>query len=68
MKKSTVTNVEYMALYENLTVRYILEQSLAASHEVGQEYAIVTFDLAKVYDLVCQFTEKFKNDTICFVS
>ena len=51
VKESTITNVEYMAplndsINENSTVQYNLEQSLAASREVGQDYAIVTFDLA----------------------
>ena len=50
--ESTISNVEYLAplsesINENSTVRYILDKSLAASQEVGQEYAIVTFDLAK---------------------
>ena len=41
-----------------------MEQSLAASQEVGQEYAIVTFDLAvakKAYALVWQYPEKFSK-------
>ena len=61
--------VEYLAplnelINENSTVQYILKQSLAASHEVGQEYAIVTFDLAvakKAYALVWQYYEKFSK-------
>ena len=68
-KESTVSTVEYMAplnesINENSTVQYILEQSLAASQEVGQEYAIVTFDLAvakKAYALVWQYPEKFSK-------
>ena len=35
------------SINENSTVQYILEQSLAASREIGQDYAIVTFDLAE---------------------
>ena len=31
---------------ENSTVQYTLDQFLAASQEVGQDYATVTFDLA----------------------
>ena len=54
--------VEYMppvnaSINENTTVQHILETSLTASQEVGQEYAIVTFDLAvakKAYSLVWQ--------------
>ena len=45
-------------------MQYILEQSLAASKEVGQEYAIVTFDLAvakKAYALVWLYPEKFSK-------
>ena len=52
------------SINENSTVQYILEQSLAASQEVGQEYAIVTFDLAvakKAYALVWQYPEKFSK-------
>ena len=50
-KESSISSLEYMpplnkSINENSTVQYILDQSLAASHEVGQEYAIVTFDLA----------------------
>ena len=49
--EGTISNVEYLAqlsesINENSTVQYILDKSLAASQEVGQEYAIVTFDLA----------------------
>ena len=58
----TISTVEYMALLseninENSTVQYTLDQFLAASQEVGQEYAIVTIDLAvakKAYALVWQ--------------
>ena len=62
-KDSNISTVEYMAplsesVNENSIVQYILEQSVAASREVGQEYAIVTFDLAvakKAYALVWQY-------------
>ena len=80
-KESTISTVEYMAplnesINENLTVQYILEQSLTASQENGKEYAIVAFDLAvtkKAYALVWQYPEKFSKvivrmgvfDTIC---
>ena len=64
-----VSKVEYMAplnesINENSTVQYILEQSIKASTEVDQEYAIVTFDLAvakKAYALVWQYTEQFSK-------
>lgn len=52
------------SINKNSTVQYILEQSLKASSEVGQEYAIVTFDLAvakKVYALVWQYSEQFSK-------
>ena len=45
----------YQSINENSTVQYIVEQLLKASSEIGQEYAIVTFDLAvakKAYALV----------------
>ena len=65
--ESTISNVEYLAplsesINENSTVQYILDKSLAASQEVGQEYAIVTFDLAvakKAYALVWQNSAQF---------
>ena len=64
----TVSTVEYISLSEsindNSTVQYILEQSLAASREIGQEYAIITFDLAvaqKAYALVWQYSVQFNN-------
>ena len=34
------------SINENATVQYIIEQSQAASLQVGQQYCIVTFDLA----------------------
>ena len=49
---------------ENSTVQYVLEQSIGVSQEVGQEYAIVTFDLAvakNAYDLVWQYPENFSK-------
>ena len=52
------------SINENSTVQYIFEQSLAASREVGQDYAIVTIDLAvtkKAYALVWQYSIKFNN-------
>ena len=59
---SSKSVVEYMAplnvsINENSTVQHILETSLAASQAIGQQYAIVTFDLAvakKAYALVWQ--------------
>lgn len=41
--------------------------SLAVSQEVGQEYAIVTFDLAvakRAYSLVWQFSDKFNKGIV----
>ena len=68
-RKYPTSNVEYMAplngsINEKSTVQYILEQSLKASSEVGQEYAIVTFELAvakKAYALVWQYFEQFSK-------
>ena len=68
-KECNISTVEYMAplsesINENSTVQYILEQALAASREVGQEYAIVTFDLAvakKAYALVWQYSDQFNK-------
>lgn len=68
-KESDKSTVEYMApinfsINESSTVQHILETSLAASHKVGQEYAIVTFDLAvakKAYSLVWQYAERFSK-------
>ncbi|MES9950704.1 MAG: hypothetical protein ABW118_17235 [Candidatus Thiodiazotropha sp.] len=62
------SRVEYMppinfSINENATVQHIIEQSQAASLEVGQQYCIVTFDLAvakKAYSLVWQQPD-FKN-------
>ena len=62
------SRVEYMppinfSINENATVQYIIEQSQAASLQVGQQYCIVTFDLAvakKAYSLVWQQPD-FKN-------
>ena len=62
------SRVEYMApinfsINENATVQHIIEQSQAASLQVGQQYCIVTFDLAvakKAYSLVWQQPD-FKN-------
>ena len=56
------SRVEYMArinfsINENATVQHIIEHSQVASLQVGQQYCIVTFDLAeakKVYYLVWQ--------------
>lgn len=48
----------------NSTIQHILETSLAASEEVGQPYAIVTFELAvakKAYTLVWQYSDKFSK-------
>ena len=45
------------SINENATVQHIIEQSQAASLQVGQQYCIVTFDLAvakKAYFLVWQ--------------
>ena len=42
----------------------MLEQSVKASSEAGQEYAVVTFDLAvakKAYALIWQFSEQFSG-------
>ena len=52
------------SINDNSTVQYILEQSLKASGEVDQEYAIVTFDLAvakKAYALVWQYSDQFSK-------
>ena len=62
------SRVEYMApiifsINENATVQHNIEQSQAASLQVGQQYCIVTFDLAvakKAYSLVWQQPD-FKN-------
>ena len=40
-------------------MQYRLKLSLKASSEVGQEYAIVTFDPAVAYALVWQYSEQF---------
>ena len=48
------------SINKNSTVQYILEQSLAPSREVDQEYAIVTFDLA-AYALVLQYSDQFSK-------
>ena len=62
------SRVEYMAainfsINENATVQHIIEHSQVASLQVGQQYCIVTFDLAvakKAYSLVWQQPD-FKN-------
>ena len=62
------SRVEYMApinfsINENATVQHIIEQSQAASLQVGQQYCKVTFDLVvakKAYSLVWQQPD-FKN-------
>ena len=62
-----ITTVDYMPpvftpITENSTVQHILKLSKAASDEVGQEYTIVTFDLAvakKAYAIVWQKPEVF---------
>ena len=68
-KHCSTSNVEYMAplnksINDNSTVQYILEQSLKASGEIDQKYAIVTFDLAvakKAYALVWQYSDLFSK-------
>ena len=68
-KHCATSKVEYMAplnesINDNSTVQYILEQSLKASGEVDQEYAIVTFDQVvakKAYALVWQYSDQFSK-------
>lgn len=61
--------VEYMppinfSINENSTVQHVLELSQEASMKVGQQYTIVTFDLAvakKAYSIVWQNPRQFGN-------
>ena len=65
----TISTIEYMpplseSINKNSTVQNILDQSLVASQEVGQEYAIVTFHLAvakKAYALVWRNSAQFTS-------
>ena len=61
--------VEYMpsincSVNENATVQHLLETSQEASRKVGQQYTIVTFDLAvakKAYSIAWQNPDRFSN-------
>ena len=61
--------VDYMppihtAITENSTVQEILNTSMRASHEVGQTYTIITFDLAvakKAYAIIWEKNTVFQN-------
>lgn len=63
------STVDYMApvfapVTDNATVQHIMHLSQAASREVGQQYTIVTFDLAvakKAYSLVWQHQQVFSD-------
>ena len=67
--KQNQSVVDYMSpinfsINENTTVCHVLDISQEASENVGQEFTIVTFDLAvakKAYSLVWQNQERYKN-------
>ena len=71
-ENSVLSTIDYMAsvfypITDNVTVQHILKLSQDASTLVGQQYSIVTFDLAvakKAYTIVGQKPDEFKNTIV----